>query len=72
MAVCNIFANNRTIIISKGFQKGNGGDGDSTIYEFKIPYITNPKTLDATKSFIVTTRDQYFNLIDYTEKDITI
>lgn len=63
-AVCTIFTANRTIIVNKGFQASEGGSAGPTEYSWVVPYVTNPATLIATDSFKVTTRDQFFNLID--------
>ena len=71
-AVCTIFTANRTIIVNKGFQASEGGVSEATEYSWVVPYITNPATLIETDSFKVTTRDQFFNLIDMKEDDITV
>lgn len=56
-AVCTIFTANRTIIVNKGFQAGEGGLAEPTEYSWVVPYVTNPATLIVTDSFKVTTRD---------------
>jgi len=63
-AVCTIFTANRTMIVNKGFQAGDGGVSEPTEYSWIVPYVTNPATLIETDSFKITTRDQFFNLID--------
>mmetsp|Transcript_10909 Transcript_10909/g.16554 ORF Transcript_10909/g.16554 Transcript_10909/m.16554 type:complete len:123 (+) Transcript_10909:558-926(+) len=50
--VCSIFPANRTIIVSKGFQAGEGGAGGETTYTWTVPFVTNPVTLNPTDTFI--------------------
>lgn len=59
--ICTILPTNRTILISKGFDLK---DQEASVLKWKIPYITNPSTLQETDTFTVETMDQYFALID--------
>lgn len=71
-AVCTIFAANRTLIVNKGFQTGQGGPGGTTKYSWILPYVSNPPNLAASDSFIVTTRDQFFSVIDEVKTGVTV
>ena len=71
-AVCAIHDLNRTIIISKGFQAAEGGEGGASEYSWVVPFVTNPATLLTTSSFRITTRDQYFALIDDLASGVTV
>jgi hypothetical protein len=71
-AVCTIFAANRTLIVNKGFQTGHGGPGGTTKYSWILPYVSNPPNLAASDSFIVTTRDQFFSVIDKVNTGVTV
>ena len=71
-AVCAVHDHNRTIIIAKGFQAAEGGDGGVTEYSWVVPRVTNPATLLVTGTFRITTRDQYFALIDDLAEGVTV
>jgi len=71
-AVCTIFSANRTLIVNKGFQTGQGGPGGTTKYSWILPYVSNPSNLAASESFIVTTRDQFFSVIDEVKTGVTV
>ena len=71
-AVCTIVAANRTLIVNKGFQTGQGGPGGTTKYSWILPYVSNPSNLAASDSFIVTTRDQFFSVIDEVTTGVTV
>ena len=71
-AVCTIFSANRTLIVNKGFQTGQGGPGGTTKYSWILPYVSNPPNLAASDSFIVTTRDQFFSVIDEVTTGVTV
>jgi hypothetical protein len=62
--VCTIFPGNRTIIVSKGLQQSEGGPAGETTYSWSIPYVTNPPTLLPTDSYTISTRDQFYSIID--------
>lgn len=47
-------------------------DQAASVLKWKIPYITNPRTLLVTDSFTVETMDQYFALIDYKNVGVTV
>lgn len=70
--VCTIFPQNKTIIVSKGFQHGPGGPGELTEFSFVVPFMTNPPTLDQTDSFKFRTTDQFFRTIDVSTQNVTL
>ena len=67
--VCTILPDNRTLIVSKGFQ---ASDQEAAVLKWKVPFITNPPTLVETDSFTVETMDQYFALIDTIDAGVTV
>lgn len=69
--VCQIFAKNRTIIISKGFMQAASKTGQVEV-SFTVPQMTNPPTLDPTGTFYLRTTDQFFNTVDETKKEVKL